>query len=225
HCHCELIQEIWCLLLDEEFIKVYRHGIVLTCADGILQHIFLHIFMYSADFPEKVRLGTMHNKGDRICPWCTIPTANFDKLGLKVDTTGSRHYSEFQVNRAHDSIYSHRSLVNHTGIECMLKPMSLVPTVNTFAERLGPFGFNPYPMLVVDLMHEFELGVWKGTFMHIIWVLYAVPGGAICSAHTEVVNRFCLILAFGSDFQHFSNNVSGMKELAAQDFEDLLQVP
>lgn len=93
-------------------------------------------------------------------------------------------------------------------------------------------------MLVVDLMHEFELGVWKGTFMHIIWVLYAVPGGgavvelnkrqaqeAICSAHTEVVNRFCLILAFGSDFQHFSNNVSGMKELAAQDFEDLLQVP
>ena len=28
-------------------------------------------------------------------------------------------------------------------------------------------------MLVVDLMHEFELGVWKATFIHIIRVLYA----------------------------------------------------
>jgi hypothetical protein len=33
-------------------------------------------------------------------------------------------------------------------------------------------------MLVVDLMHEFELGVWKNTFTHIIQILYAaVPGG------------------------------------------------
>jgi hypothetical protein len=32
-------------------------------------------------------------------------------------------------------------------------------------------------MLVVDLMHEFELGVWKHTFIHILRVLYAaVPG-------------------------------------------------
>jgi hypothetical protein len=34
-------------------------------------------------------------------------------------------------------------------------------------------------MLVVDIMHEFELGVWKSTFTHIVRVLYAaVPGGA-----------------------------------------------
>lgn len=83
----------------------------------------------------------------------------------------------------------------------LLKTMSLVPTVvrelwlrsiffdlvtydcgipfqNAFAEKLGPFGFNPYPMFVVDLLHEFELGVWKTTFIHIIRILYAVaPGG------------------------------------------------
>ena len=28
-------------------------------------------------------------------------------------------------------------------------------------------------MLVVDLMHEFELGVWKVVFSHLICVLYA----------------------------------------------------
>jgi hypothetical protein len=29
-------------------------------------------------------------------------------------------------------------------------------------------------MLVVDLMHEFELGVWKNIFTHLIRILYAV---------------------------------------------------
>lgn len=33
-------------------------------------------------------------------------------------------------------------------------------------------------MLVVDLLHEFELGVWKATFVHFIRVLYAaIPSG------------------------------------------------
>jgi hypothetical protein len=33
-------------------------------------------------------------------------------------------------------------------------------------------------MLVVDLLHEFELGVWKALFSHLIRVLYAAaPNG------------------------------------------------
>lgn len=33
-------------------------------------------------------------------------------------------------------------------------------------------------MLVVDLLHEFELGVWKATFKHLIRLLYAaLPQG------------------------------------------------
>jgi hypothetical protein len=44
-------------------------------------------------------------------------------------------------------------------------------------------------MLVVDLMHEFELGVWKTTFSHIIRVLYAAsPAGkavAVLNARLE----------------------------------------
>jgi hypothetical protein len=35
-------------------------------------------------------------------------------------------------------------------------------------------------MLVIDLMHEFELGVWKALFTHLIRVLYsATPGGRL----------------------------------------------
>ena len=37
-----------------------------------------------------------------------------------------------------------------------------------FAEKLGHLGLDPYVMLVVDLMHEFKLGVWKAVFTHVI---------------------------------------------------------
>ena len=32
-------------------------------------------------------------------------------------------------------------------------------------------------MLAVDLMHEFELGVWKAVFQHLIRILYAAAPG------------------------------------------------
>jgi hypothetical protein len=69
-------------------------------------------------------------------------------------------------------------------LEYILKLLSLVPTMvcvkhvsnlkylmalkSAFAEKLGLHEFNPYPMFVVDLLHKFELGVWKTTFTHII---------------------------------------------------------
>jgi hypothetical protein len=35
-------------------------------------------------------------------------------------------------------------------------------------------------MLVVDLLHEFELGVWKALFTHLIRILYAAaPNGSL----------------------------------------------
>ncbi len=32
-------------------------------------------------------------------------------------------------------------------------------------------------MLTVDLLHEIELGTWKGLFTHLIRILYAIDGG------------------------------------------------
>lgn len=82
-------------------------------------------------------------------------------------------------------------------MERLLSTLSLVPTrvrlhfscltikanrhfQNAFAEKLGDLGLNPYVMLVVDLMHEFELGVWKAIFTHLIRILYAAaPHGSL----------------------------------------------
>ena len=34
-------------------------------------------------------------------------------------------------------------------------------------------------MLVVDLLHEFELGVWKAVFIHLIRILVSVGEGVV----------------------------------------------
>jgi len=94
-------------------------------------------------------------------------------------------------------------------------------------------------MLVVDLLHEFELGVWKAIFTHLIRLLYAaVPAGRLVMelnkryslifsslAAADANQRFRLIPPFGrSTIRRFSSDASQMKKLAARNFEDLLQV-
>lgn len=78
-------------------------------------------------------------------------------------------------------------------------------------------------MLVVDFLHEFELGVWKSLFTHLVRILYAAaPGGTQISLLNE---RYQKIPTFGiSTIRSFANNASDMKKLAARDFENLLQV-
>jgi hypothetical protein len=106
-------------------------------------------------------------------------------------------------------------------------------------ERLGP-KFDLSRMLVVDFMHEFELGVWKALFVHLIRILYAAaPSGKLVDILNEryylsvmthcvlALNhelRFRNIPQFSNTIRRFTNNVSEMKKLAARDYEDILQV-
>ena len=74
------------------------------------------------------------------------------------------------------------------------------PSQNIFAEKLGSFGFDPFVMLVVDLMHKFELGVWKAIFTHLLRILYAIaPGGSLV---TELNRR---LLYNSSGHEHTSD--------------------
>jgi len=53
HCHRELMHAQWKILLDDEFIDAWEHGIVITCCDGITRRFYPRIFTYSADYMEK----------------------------------------------------------------------------------------------------------------------------------------------------------------------------
>ncbi|KAI6113765.1 hypothetical protein EDD16DRAFT_1124651 [Pisolithus croceorrhizus] len=69
-------------------------------------------------------------------------------------------------------------------------------------------------------MHEFELGVWKATLVHLIRIIFEVGDDCI----QEFNKRFRLMPTFGrGTIRRFSNNVSDLTKLAARDFEDILQ--
>jgi hypothetical protein len=100
-----------------------------------------------------------------------------------------------KVTISRSFIYDRGYGVRSNAVENLLKEHSLVPTSvnlhrccilirilttsfqNAFSERLGCLGFNLFVMLVVDLMHEFELGVWKALFTHLIRILSAAGAG------------------------------------------------
>ena len=50
---------------------------------------------------------------------------------------------------------------------------------NAFSDRLSAHGFNLFSMLVVDLMHEVELGVWKAVFIQLLRLMEATDKGTI----------------------------------------------
>lgn len=53
HCKRELMQAIWLFLLDSDFLHAYEYGMVIKFADGVFCRVFLWLFTYAADYPEK----------------------------------------------------------------------------------------------------------------------------------------------------------------------------
>jgi hypothetical protein len=53
HCHREIYNAQWEIILDDEFLEAYEHGIVIMCCDGIRRRFYPRIFTYSADYKEK----------------------------------------------------------------------------------------------------------------------------------------------------------------------------
>jgi len=120
---------------------------------------------------------------------------------------------------------------------CQFCSPSIFTVVQNAFSALGSFGLNFYSMFVPDLLHEFELGVWKAIFTHLMRILYASGGNAVQKLNErQVLIQFYVLMltlpasyrqvpTFGRDtIRRFHKNASAMKKLAARDFEDLLQV-
>ncbi|KDQ28847.1 hypothetical protein PLEOSDRAFT_1075744 [Pleurotus ostreatus PC15] len=226
HLKHELMHAVWGLLLMPEYIDTYTHGIIIKCFDGIERRIFPHILTYSADYPEKILLATIKYLGGCPCPRCLVKKADIPNLGLQEDMktrerSGRRDspWLQRKIDTVRIWIFSKGRLVAGSAVDKVLKAESLVPTRNTFS-RLRTCGFNFYSMFVPDLLHEFELGVWKAVFTHCVRILH-VTGGETVSILNE---RFRKVPTFGrTTIQRFHNNAATMKKLAGRDFEDLLQ--
>ncbi|KAJ3571321.1 hypothetical protein NP233_g3834 [Leucocoprinus birnbaumii] len=225
HCRRELMHAVWCRLLDDKFLHAYRYGIVVTCIDGVERRIYPRFFSYSADYPEKVLLATIRDKGLFPCPRCLVHRSELHNMGLRRDKKTRmeklRVFLFDQVSTARNEMYRLGHTVRSQAVEALLSGVSAVPTFNAFVDRLGK-DFNPSTMLTVDLLHEVELGTWKALFAHSVRVLYASSDRLV----TELNERFRQVPLFGNSgagIRRFPPNVSEMKKMAARDFEDLLQ--
>lgn len=103
----------------------------------------------------------------------------------------------------------------------------LIDIKNAFSECLGCLGFNIFCALVIDLLHEFEIGI------HLLCIICAQDKGLIheldrrydVSSHTHwsqliFTTRFRQTPTFGQATIHkFSTDSSEMKRMAARNFE------
>jgi hypothetical protein len=48
-----MVHAAWKLMLTDEFIHAWKHGVLIKCSDGVQRLVFPRIFTYAADYPEK----------------------------------------------------------------------------------------------------------------------------------------------------------------------------
>jgi hypothetical protein len=92
------------------------------------------------------------------------------------------------IKRARIKIFNKGRSVAGAAVDALLKAKSWVPTTvssphhaltqilidstqNAFS-KLFKFGMDIHRVLVVDLLHDWWLGVWKSTFIHLIRILH-----------------------------------------------------
>ncbi|KAI4524111.1 hypothetical protein K525DRAFT_175021, partial [Schizophyllum commune Loenen D] len=68
------------------------------------------------------------------------------------------------VKKARDVIFSEGVAVNSKRVDKILGNNSSTPIENAFSKKLYRFGFDHYRMHPVDMLHDFEVGVWKSIF-------------------------------------------------------------
>jgi hypothetical protein len=140
----------WSILLDDEFLEAYAHGIVIMCCDGIMRRFYPRILTYSADYQEKyvafhlvyfaklvlikyrVILASILSKGLCPCPRCLIPLSRFQNLGMirdmKQRETLARVDEKHTIDVAREIIYQKKFAVDSKYVKNLLKGRSLAPT-------------------------------------------------------------------------------------------------
>lgn len=153
HCRREVMHAQWEILLDDEFLEAYKHGIVIECCDGIKRWFYPRILTYSADYPEKyvtsrslprkacpdsmsdrVLLAGIRDKGHCLCPRCLIPRARVQNMGMRLDITQRQTLARidnedrrWRIATARKIIYDKNYAIDTDNVETLLQPHSLVP--------------------------------------------------------------------------------------------------
>lgn len=224
----DLAQRVLHILLeDPEVKKAYDEGIELECSDGIWRLWFLRFFLYCCDYAEKSLIFGIKQNGKFPCPRCLVKKAHAHLLGTleakntvlnekRVDTQRRRD----RVEKARGRVFNGAS-VGSKDVQSELERDSLTPNRNTWSEFLFERGKDFYQLPSSDILHEFETGVWKAVVIHLLRILHGLSGDRI----VELDRRLRNMPTFGrGTIRRFRQSTSALKQMAARDYEDLLQV-
>ncbi|KAJ3534489.1 hypothetical protein NMY22_g6905 [Coprinellus aureogranulatus] len=232
HLNRELFHEQWAILLDDDLLKAIVEGIIIRCSDGVERRFFIRIFTYSSDYPERcpdtdrVLIATIKCRGDCPCVRCLVRKKDLSQTGTQEDTSFRSVHPRVDSLECQERVINARKVigkgkaVNGDPVQRLLQH-SQVPTINAFSKRLLGTGFDIFSALVVDILHEYEIGVFKSLFLHLIRVLEASAPGSVLVHKLD--KRYRSVPTFNQTIRRFSSNVSELKRRAARDYEDLLQ--
>ncbi|GJJ14857.1 hypothetical protein Clacol_009125 [Clathrus columnatus] len=214
HCQHELFHAALNFLFDEDFLEAWNKGIVIDCIDGVKWRVFPRIFTWSADYPEKVLLASIRDLGMYPCPRCLVKKDDIPRLER-----------QDKIEKARNSIYRDGFVVNSETVNQFLKDESLTPTElmfqNVFSRNLHVKNFDFFGMLVVDLMHEIELGCcmpafqglfgeqWDNKIQDLLFTSCCWHGIAKLRMHTEMTLELLdnLTSQLGNSLRFFENTI------------------
>ncbi|KAF6743073.1 hypothetical protein DFP72DRAFT_829097 [Ephemerocybe angulata] len=176
----ELVHAVWLVLLDDKFVHAYVYGFDWVYWDNITRRTFPRIFTHAMDYQEKVLLACIKFLAFCPCPRCLIRKAQIPMLGTAADDHIRATQPRFDNEQDQYDIKSIRKQVYLKGVSLASKTVKAVlgrkswtPIRSAFSSRLFEHGFDYLKVIVPDLLHEFELGVWKAIFIHLIRILTA----------------------------------------------------
>ncbi|KAJ3531527.1 hypothetical protein NMY22_g8114 [Coprinellus aureogranulatus] len=228
HCKNEMMHSQWRIMLDEELLDAILNGLVIKCQDGIERRFYIRIFTYSADYPERllpagrVMIATIRQRGDCPCTRCLIKMTEADQMGTPEDMLRREKTARKDDDSRRALVKQARAMIipeDQTKGVAIDKRSCRGAAQATVTEPCADAdsNFDIFSTLTVDLLHEFEIGVWKGLFIHILRIVDA------CGPAGVLLHEYRLVPNFGNSIRRFSSSVSKMTRKTARDFEDLLQ--
>ncbi|KAG8793966.1 hypothetical protein FRC12_001025 [Ceratobasidium sp. 428] len=147
-----------------------------------------------------------------------VGTPHDTRLRVVKRRIGNKRYQR-TIGKARLFVYELGHSVQSKDVEALLKGESYVPTM-----RLGN-KFNIYSALVVDQLHEVELGVWKAVFKHLVRLVHLNGSTSVIEFDRRLNNEYSFrtFPTFGPTIRLFAQDVSSMSRKATRDFEDILQ--
>jgi len=134
------------------------------------------------------------------CPICLVTKGEVPQLGTARDMQWHQTNIRLDDDSRSERVETARALmfedgeaVNSAVVQNSLEGASLTPTRNAFSSAFWEFGVNYHQHFVVDVLHEIELGVWKGLFTHLTQIGYVVGDNFI----QELNHRYCQVSTFG----------------------------